>query len=224
MNIKIVFKLNSKLFFCYFVFYLLFFIYTSGFAGWNPSVFVNTGLGARAISMGGAFVSISGDGSSVFWNPAGLGEIKNFEISFMGQSLADVEWKTLENITPKYQCFNIIIPTKFLSVVENSVLGIGWINNSLDSIPYTYLDSQGNIVRDEVFQSIDNAFLLSYGDRFTIRDREKIYFGFGVRAITQQFTKIEGASAFGYDIVGGIIYKSGRTNLGFMINRGTVLQ
>jgi hypothetical protein len=200
------------------------FIFSISFAGWNPAVFVNTGLGARAISMGGAFVSVSGDGSSTFWNPAGLGEINNFEISFMGQSLANVEWKTLENITPKYQCLNFVIPVKFLTLVENPVLGIGWINNLLDNIPYTYLDTDGSIVRDETFQSIDNAFLLSYGDRLTLRDREKIYFGIGLRFITQQFTKIEDATAFGYDIVGGIILKSGRTNLGFMINRGTILQ
>jgi hypothetical protein len=192
-------------------------------SGWNPAVFVETGFGARAISMGSAFVSIVGDGASTFWNPAGLGEVNNFEISFMGQSLADVKWQTVENITPKYQCINFVIPTKFLFMLQNPVLGIGWINNSLDGIPYTYIDSDGNLVRDEVFQSVDNAFLISYGDRYRINDKEKIYFGIGFRAITQQWTKIDKANAFGYDFVTGLIFKTGRTNLGFVINRGIIL-
>lgn len=204
----------------FFVYFLIFFVYVESFAGWDPAVFVNTGIGARAISMGGAFVSIVGDGSSVFWNPAGLGGLNNIEVSFMGQMLSSSEWETLQYITPKYQCVSIIVPIKIFFVLENPVLGVGWINNSLDKIPLVY-DNYN--VRDE-FASVDNAFLISYADRLTIRDKERIYFGFGIRAITQQFTKIEAATSFGYDIVGGIIYKEKNTNFGFMINRGPVVK
>ena len=34
------------------------------------------GIGARAIGLGGAFVSIADDSSAVYWNPAGLTDIK----------------------------------------------------------------------------------------------------------------------------------------------------
>ncbi len=34
------------------------------------------GIGAKAISMGGAFVSIADDPSATFWNPAGLTQLK----------------------------------------------------------------------------------------------------------------------------------------------------
>ncbi len=34
------------------------------------------GIGARAIGLGGAFVSIADDASSVYWNPAGMAGIK----------------------------------------------------------------------------------------------------------------------------------------------------
>jgi hypothetical protein len=34
------------------------------------------GIGARAIGLGGAFVSIADDASSVYWNPAGMTDIK----------------------------------------------------------------------------------------------------------------------------------------------------
>ncbi len=35
------------------------------------------GIGARAIGLGGAFVSIADDASSVYWNPAGMPDIKS---------------------------------------------------------------------------------------------------------------------------------------------------
>ena len=37
--------------------------------------FLKFGMGARAVGMGEAFTSISGDISSVYWNPAGLAEL-----------------------------------------------------------------------------------------------------------------------------------------------------
>jgi long-chain fatty acid transport protein len=40
------------------------------------------GLGSRAISMGGAYVGLADDFSALFWNPAGLGFLKNRILSF----------------------------------------------------------------------------------------------------------------------------------------------
>ena len=37
--------------------------------------FVRTGIGARALAMGGAAVALGGDSSSAFWNPAGMTEL-----------------------------------------------------------------------------------------------------------------------------------------------------
>ena len=38
------------------------------------------GIGARAIGLGGAFVSIADDPSAVYWNPAGLTDINQFQV------------------------------------------------------------------------------------------------------------------------------------------------
>jgi hypothetical protein len=46
-----------------------------------------TGLGARAMGMGGAFVAQADDSSAVYWNPAGLVQIYRPEIHFMGGAL-----------------------------------------------------------------------------------------------------------------------------------------
>jgi len=40
-------------------------------------------LGARPLSMGGAFVAVADDVHSVYWNPAGLGNIRNIELTGM---------------------------------------------------------------------------------------------------------------------------------------------
>ena len=46
-----------------------------------------TGLGARAMGMGGAFVAQADDSSAVYWNPAGLTQLYRPEIHFMGGAL-----------------------------------------------------------------------------------------------------------------------------------------
>jgi len=49
--------------------------------GGYPGQFLRMGLGARAIGMGGAFVSVADDGYAVYYNPAGLSGIQNRTIS-----------------------------------------------------------------------------------------------------------------------------------------------
>ena len=39
------------------------------------------GVGARAMSMGGAFVGVADDYSAIYWNPAGLGQIRRMELN-----------------------------------------------------------------------------------------------------------------------------------------------
>jgi hypothetical protein len=41
----------------------------------------NTGVSARAVGMGSAFVGVADDSSALFWNPAGLGGLKDVEIA-----------------------------------------------------------------------------------------------------------------------------------------------
>ena len=41
----------------------------------------NSGTGARALGLGNAYIGVSDDFTSVWWNPAGLGQIKKFELT-----------------------------------------------------------------------------------------------------------------------------------------------
>ncbi len=47
------------------------------------------GIGARAISMGGAFVSVADDPSAVFWNPAGLTELSGTQFFLSAETPED---------------------------------------------------------------------------------------------------------------------------------------
>jgi len=54
----------------------------------SPFVFGNglnlNGVGARAVAMGGAFVGLADDYSAIFWNPAGLANMKSPSASLFG--------------------------------------------------------------------------------------------------------------------------------------------
>jgi hypothetical protein len=52
-------------------------------AGGESWAFLKMGVGARAIGMGGAFVAVSDDSTAPYWNPAGLGLLKEKSATMM---------------------------------------------------------------------------------------------------------------------------------------------
>ncbi len=64
--------------------------------GTTAAQFLKIGVDARAAAMGGAFVGIAGDVSSIYWNPAGLGNITGMQvIAVHNQWLADMDFNFL---------------------------------------------------------------------------------------------------------------------------------
>ena len=47
------------------------------------AAFLEIGVGARALAMGGAFCSLANDGTAFYWNPAGLAFMRRPQISGM---------------------------------------------------------------------------------------------------------------------------------------------
>ena len=45
--------------------------------------FLKLGAGARAIGVGGAYVAVGGDASSIYWNPAGTVDVDNIDVVLM---------------------------------------------------------------------------------------------------------------------------------------------
>ncbi len=61
--------------------------------GTTAAPFLNVGIGARAIGMGGAFVSMANDANSLYWNPAGIALIAGNEAIFNhSEWIADINF------------------------------------------------------------------------------------------------------------------------------------
>jgi len=53
--------------------------------------FLELEIGARPVAVGGAFITVSGDPSSLFWNPAGLADVRGRDVFFSHTSwIADI--------------------------------------------------------------------------------------------------------------------------------------
>jgi hypothetical protein len=212
------------------VFFILYAVVFSGtgsvFAGTDAAAFLNNGVGARALAMGEAFVSVCDDSTAIYWNPAGLGKLNRFSVSAMGQSLGSTNWDTLQNITPQYQFLGLTFPvnSNIVPGVDSNTFGIALITNNLNNVPYTYLDAQGSIVRNS-FNDSENAYFFSWGlPLFDLGGGNSICAGVSLKYITEQFTQIAEASASGYDIDFGLLYPIGNINIGLLLERGAEMK
>jgi hypothetical protein len=50
--------------------------------GTTAASFLGIDIGPRATAMGGAYVSLANDATSMYWNPAGIARVNNFEATF----------------------------------------------------------------------------------------------------------------------------------------------
>ncbi|MFQ5907078.1 MAG: PorV/PorQ family protein, partial [bacterium] len=120
--------------------------------------FLNLGVGARPLGMGGSFVAVADDATATYWNPAGLGGLDRTEITFMHAGIFGLD---------SYDFLNYVQPLSGIGT-----FGLSWIRLGIDDIPRTTLRSSGNMSasnRPYIFsymQNTENAFMLSYGRRF----------------------------------------------------------
>jgi len=113
-------------------------------SGGYGGAFLKVGVSARILGMGGAFVGLSDDVSSIYWNPAGLSQLQNYHAEFMHAKMS---------IDRSY---NFIAFCKGLG--NYGTAGFGWINYSVSDIP-SY-DEYRNYLG--TFSDSENAFLFSY--------------------------------------------------------------
>lgn len=55
----------------------------AGSAGTSSAQFLKMGAGARAAAMGDSFAAVANDASAVYWNPAGLAQLEDAELTAM---------------------------------------------------------------------------------------------------------------------------------------------
>jgi len=90
------------------------------------------GLGARAISMGGAFVGLADDYSAVFWNPAGIARFKNKTLGFSGDLIMptatyelEIAGTTLIDAQAKSKTYPSGIAAYYHPITDKLVAGLG---------------------------------------------------------------------------------------------------
>lgn len=125
--------------------------------------FLSIGGGARALSLGSAYGSISDDVTSVYWNPAGLSQLTQMELLYMHSERF--------NGVVGYDFAAAGIPIKD----TDGVFGVGFIRQGVDGIKNT-LDAWSEANNQPLpnptalfseFSAYDLAFLISYAQPFT---------------------------------------------------------
>lgn len=86
-----------------------------------------SGIGARALAMGGAFVAVADDSTAACWNPAGLAQVKDTRIGGMSTDLFGLGYT--------HQFVN--------AITEFSGFGIG-LSYERAAVPGTQVDESGN--------------------------------------------------------------------------------
>ncbi len=154
--------------------------------------FLNIGAGARGLSMGSAQVASVSDGTSGYWNPAGLVGIKNDpQINLMhAEYFAGIG---------KYDYASIAFP----SSGKNRTVAITGLRFAVDDIMNTLFlvepDGSINYNNIQAFSSADYAFIFSYAQRLKETEKKKIHFGVNAKVIHRNVGKFAKAWGFGLD-------------------------
>ena len=143
--------------------------------------FLKIGVGSKACAMGEAFVALADDPSAIYWNPAGLSQIKSTQILGMHSF-----W--LEDMSCQY------LSSVFVTGYGN--LGVAISYSSSGDIPGYNEDFQ----ETGTYTAYDAAGTFAYANVF----KDVISYGIGLKLIQQ---KIEEESATGFAVDLGLLHK-----------------
>ncbi|SHE90911.1 hypothetical protein SAMN05444278_10864 [Psychroflexus salarius] len=164
--------------------------------------FLNIGVDARAFGMSNAMTAISKDVNAVYWNPAGLTQLEDNQMSLMHA-----------NYFANIATYNYAAFAKPIDDVSS--FGISVIRFGVDDILNTtqLIDDQGNIDynRISLFSTADYAFTFSYARKMRLQG-----FSYGVNAKIIRRVIGDFGSAWGFGFDAGIQFKSNSWEFGIM--------
>src|SRR5258706_7619956 len=167
--------------------------------------FLNIGAGARGLSMGGAQVASVQDGTSGYWNPAGLVGVKNNpQLNLMhAEYFAGIG---------KYDFASIAFPT----TNNKRTFAITGLRFAVDDIMNTLFlvepDGSINYNNIQAFSSADYAFLFSFAQKLKESSKRNIHFGMNAKIIHRSVGKF--AKAWGFRLDGGVQVVQGKWKFG----------
>jgi hypothetical protein len=164
--------------------------------------FLNIGVDAAALGMSNAVVASTDNVNAGYWNPAGLMQLEQQEVSLMHASY-------FANIA-QYNYGAFAMP-----IDDTSAFGFSVIRFSVDDILNTtqLIDDQGNINYDRIstFSTADWAFTFSYA-----REAKLDGFSYGANAKVIRRVIGEFANSWGFGLDVGLQFKRGDWEIGLM--------
>jgi hypothetical protein len=147
--------------------------------GTTAAPFLSIGQGARATGMGSAYVAVSDDPTSLFWNPAGIAKVENaaFAVDHT-QWIADINYNYM---ALAYNIGNF------------GVIGMSFTISDVDEMNVTTVENPEGT--GEKFGVTDAAFSIAWGMQLT----DKFAIGFNPKFIYQSIWKMS-ASAIALDM------------------------
>jgi hypothetical protein len=154
--------------------------------------FLNIGAGARGLSMGNAQVASVADGSSGYWNPAGLVKVKEYP----QLNLMHAEYFAG---TGKYDFGSLAIPISG----GKRTIGFSVLRFAVDDIPNTIFlvepDGTINFENITTFSSADYAFLFSFAQQIKVKKKHDLNVGVNAKIIHRKAGDFATAWGFGFD-------------------------
>lgn len=187
---------------------IIFFIYNQlNFAqnvsktGTTAASFLEIGVGAVANSMGGAFVSVANDATSLYWNVGGLANLNQYEAALVHTNwIADT----------RFDFAGLIIP---LGDVGN--LGISFTSLSMDDMPVRTVDQpEGTGENFSVSDiSVGVSFARKFTDRFSVGLTAK-YIKQSIWHMSASAFAIDAGTTFRTDLLNGMTIGAAISNFG----------
>ncbi len=164
--------------------------------------FLNIGVDAAALGMSKTVVATTNNVNAIYWNPAGLVGIEDYQGSLMHASY----FAGIANYN--HAAFAMPIDSK-------SAVGISIIRFGVDDILNTteLIDSQGNIDfnRISLFSSADYAFNFAYARNLLFKD---VNFGVNAKIVRRIIGDFASSWGFGFDA--GIQFERNNWKFGIM--------
>lgn len=169
--------------------------------GTTAASFLEIGVGAGAIGMGGAFVSVADNASALYWNVGGIAELPQFEAI-----IVHTDWIAETN----FDFAGLVLPLGTFGTI-----GLSFTSLSMDDMKVTTVEKPDGT--GEYFSASDIAVGVSYAR--TLTDRFSI--GFTVKYIEQRIWHmsasafaIDAGTKFRTDLLGGLTIGASISNFG----------
>lgn len=167
----------------------------------TSATFLEIPVGAAAVGMGGAFVSVANDASALYWNVGGISKIDKYDLQ-----IANMEWIG----DTRFNFVGLVLP-----LGDFGTMGFSFTALSMDDMMVRTVEKPEGT--GEFFSAGDISFGVSYARNLT--DRFSLGFTFKyiqekIWHMTAQGFAIDVGTLFRTDIIGGMIIGASISNFG----------